>query len=181
MNDKSWKCLVVASFLSRSGCETWLRMSRMWHSQREVVRTLDNGIAEQPFWGIADQHYYREVANSSLPSDRTMTFPSRTLSRRLRRTITETLIFSNCIADHNELRTIELWSALTPSKSGRNRWMYIRRKQLAKLAVYALSWQGQKAAWQKRVGTVTAALQVSGDMTTSLESWLWQGAFQISN
>ena len=39
--------MLVANFLSRLGCDTWLTASMTWHSLCNVARALDDGSAEQ--------------------------------------------------------------------------------------------------------------------------------------
>ena len=75
--------------------------------------------------------------------------------------------------DHSKCKLIKLWTAqlLTEAK-GLVEHVHCTTTAGVMCPVHS-QLAGTKGIWQGRATAVTVALQVSGDMTTFLESWFW--------
>ena len=83
------------------------------------------------------------------------------------------LMLPGHIADHGKCQLIKPWTTqlLTEAKGLAK---HVHRTTTASVMCPVHSQLvGTKGTWQGRAAVVTTALQVSGDMTTFLESWFW--------
>ena len=112
--------MLVANFLSPSGCDTWLTANVTCHSLWNAARIFYDGSAEQPRWGMTDQLFRRATSNMSWLPDHAMTDLLRTSSRRLWTTSIETLALTDCVVGQCEISLTKLWSTQSPSKCERN-------------------------------------------------------------